>query len=224
MGNGRRRSESQGSLPGRSEPVGLGVFPESASGPFRKHRRRPPLFLPGRPESSTYWASGPKRHWARKSLAATSGAVQADGITCIGPQPHSLATTFTIKFGNPAIAWGIKPPKEVKVFHELYVNGVPISLNFSIDSQINGANWKLYQGTETAPDFNQAIVSPVSFPKGAVNFLWLVGTIPDGTACGVLQCRCFRRKGRRVDRQKLGNRPDLGGYLGGASSAGRDDL
>ena len=59
----------------------------------------------------------------RKSLAAGTGTVQADGITCIGPQPHSLATTFTIKFGNPAIAWGIKPPKEVKIFHELYVNG-----------------------------------------------------------------------------------------------------
>jgi len=120
---------------------------------------------------------------ARKSLAAGTGTVQADGITCIGPQPHSLATTFTIKFGNPAIAWGFKPPKEVRIFHELYVNGGAISLNFSIDSQINGANWKLFQGTETAPDFNQAIVSPASIP-GGVNFLWLVGDVPDGTPSG----------------------------------------
>jgi hypothetical protein len=121
--------------------------------------------------------------WGRKSLAGTGGAVQADGITCIGPQPHSLATTFTIKFGNPAIAWGIKPPKEVKIFHELYVNGFPLSLNFSIDSQINGANWKLYKGSETSPDLNQAIISPAIIP-GGVNFLWLVGTVPDGTAAG----------------------------------------
>jgi hypothetical protein len=118
----------------------------------------------------------------RKSLAGTGGAIQADGITCIGPQPHSLATTFTIKFGNPAIAWGIKPPKEVKIFHELYVNGAP-TLNFSIESQINGANWKLYKGSETAPDLNQPIVSSASFSQG-VHFLWLVGTIPDGTASG----------------------------------------
>lgn len=116
-------------------------------------------------------------------LLGASGAVQADGITCIGPQPHSLATNFTFKFGNPAIAWGIKPPKEVKIFHELYVNGGPLSLNFIIDSPINGAVWKLFKGTETAPDFNQQIVSPTTIPFG-VNFLWLVGTIPDGTSAG----------------------------------------
>jgi hypothetical protein len=120
----------------------------------------------------------------RKNLKASTGdAVQADGITCIGPQPQSLATTFTLKFGNPAIAWGIKPPKEVKIFHELYVNGVPLSLNFFVDSPINGAVWKLYKGTETEPDFNQQILSPTTIP-GGVNFLWLVGTIPDGTSAG----------------------------------------
>ncbi len=119
----------------------------------------------------------------RKSLAATSGAIQADGITCIGPQPHSLATTFTIKFGNPAIAWGIKPPKEVKIFHELYASSYPISLNFSIDSQISGANWKLYWGDETAPDTSSPIGPSATIPNW-LNFIWLVGTVPEGTPAG----------------------------------------
>jgi hypothetical protein len=48
----------------------------------------------------------------RKTLA-----VQTGGITCLGPQKHSLVTTSTA--GNiqldPAIAWNIQPPKEVKI-------------------------------------------------------------------------------------------------------------
>jgi hypothetical protein len=117
--------------------------------------------------------------WGRNSL----GAIQADGITCIGPQTHSLASTFTIKLGNPGIAWGIKTPKEVKLFHELYASSYPVTLNFSIDSQITGANWKLYEGTETAPDLNRPIGGSVIFSNW-LNFIWLVGNVPDGTAAG----------------------------------------
>ncbi len=117
----------------------------------------------------------------RKTLA-----VQTGGITCLGPQNQSLVpflTPNTVDLGNPAIAWNIQPPKEVRIRHIAQVNSVGLmSLNFSINSQINSMNWTLYEGDDKAPNFSRPIPSPY-LTKGFV-FIWLVGTVPAGTASG----------------------------------------
>ncbi len=81
----------------------------------------------------------------RKTLA-----VQTGGITCLGPQYHSLITTGAA--GNiqldPAIAWNIQPPKEVRIRIGMQSNySVFIGVNFSINSQIGNMTWTLYQGS-----------------------------------------------------------------------------
>jgi hypothetical protein len=116
----------------------------------------------------------------RKTLA-----VQTGGITCLGPQNHSLVTTSTA--GNiqldPAIAWNIQPPKEVRIRIGMQSNySVFIGLNFSINSQIGNMTWTLYQGTYKEPTLSKPISSPY-YTKGPEP-IWLVGTVPAGTAPG----------------------------------------
>jgi hypothetical protein len=119
----------------------------------------------------------------RKPMLGSGGGVQVDGITCIGPQSQNLSINPVIQFGNPAIAWGIKPPREIKIFHEVFVNTFPINLNFSVNSPITGANWQLFWGDKTAPYPSQPVDTPATMPSG-INFIWLVGTVPDGTVAG----------------------------------------
>jgi hypothetical protein len=144
-----------------------------------------PLYFCQEGQNPPPLGQGTPKTVARKNLRNGPGTVQADGITCIGPQPHSLATTYTLKFGNPAIVWAIKPPKTIQIFHELFISSYPVTLNFFINSQISGSNWELYWGEKTGPDSSKKINSPATLTMGrGYEFLWLVGTIPDGTNAG----------------------------------------
>jgi hypothetical protein len=57
-----------------------------------------------------------------------------------------------------------------------------IGVNFSINSQIGNMTWTLYQGSYNEPTLSKPISSPY-YTKGPEP-IWLVGTVPAGTAPG----------------------------------------
>ena len=134
----------------------------------------PPFAQAALQQFSTGWARG------LQTFAGSTG-----GITCVGPQNHSLVPSLTagsIQL-NPAVAWNIQPPKEVRIRIGMEVNySVFIDLNFSINSQIGNMTWTLYEGDYTTPTLTRPIVSPYK-TKGPQS-IWLVGTVPAGTASG----------------------------------------
>ena len=142
---------------------------------FCQEGQNPPPFAP-----AAFQAAG-QGSKVKKTLA-----VQAAGITCLGPQNHSLLTSSTIQLDSPAIAWNIQPSKVVNMRNEVLIFGPrPINLRFTINSQLTGVSWALYEGnqTQTAPDTFKPITSPFTINSFLTQF-WMVGTIPQGTASG----------------------------------------
>ena len=61
-------------------------------------------------------------------------------------------------------------------------NSPGIGLNFNINSQIGNMTWTLYEGSFTEPTMSRPLPSTY-ITYGNVS-IWLVGTVPAGTASG----------------------------------------
>jgi hypothetical protein len=119
---------------------------------------------------------------ARIMAGANSASIQADGITCIGPQDQSLNPSLSMHIGNPGVAWNIKPPKSVSFMHYLSENTLT-PVNLSANSDLSGSTWTFYRGDDSAPDLNNPITNPWT-PSSTFDFFWLVGDIPTGASAG----------------------------------------
>ncbi len=124
--------------------------------------------------------------FAQSSLSALLpfAAAASTGITCLGPQTHSLVVdnqAGTIAM-SPGMEWDILPPKEVQIAIHMSTNYASfIGVNFNIHSAIS-MTWSLCQGTYSAPNKSAPILATY-LTKGNET-VWLVGTVPAGTASG----------------------------------------
>lgn len=120
---------------------------------------------------------------AAKILAgAKATSIQAEGITCVGPQDHSLVESPTLHIGNPGAAWNITPPDNVTFLHILEESTLT-AVNLSVSSNLPASTWTFYKGDDTAPDMGQPITNPW-MPSSTFDVFWLVGEVPEGTDAG----------------------------------------
>ncbi len=113
---------------------------------------------------------------------ANAASIQAEGITCLGPQDQSLDPEATLHIGNPGVAWNVIPPEQVSFMH--YLERTPNApVNLGITTTLTGSTWSLYLGDDKAPDLAHPITNPWNSPY-AFDFFWVVGSVPQGAAPG----------------------------------------
>lgn len=119
---------------------------------------------------------------AKIMAGANSPSIQAEGITCVGPQDHSLVESPALHIGNPGVAWNIVPPESVPFLHILEESTLT-PVNLSAISNLTGSSWTFYKGDDSAPDMGQPITNPWT-PSSTFDVFWLVGEVPEGADAG----------------------------------------
>lgn len=119
---------------------------------------------------------------AARLLLGRDAAVQAEGITCLGPQIQSLTPMPGIEIGHPGAAWNIIPPDKADFLHYLQQNSAA-EVDLAAGSDKPGLTLAFYHGDDQAPDTTRPITNPWT-PAGTFEFFWLVATAPQGTPPG----------------------------------------
>jgi hypothetical protein len=115
----------------------------------------------------------------------STDGIQEEGITCLGPYEQNINTNPVIYVGHPNTVWGKLPLDEIQLQHYVQVIGLAPTINFIINSNITGFDWKLYEGDESAPDLSKEV--DITQPYTAspnIMFFWMIGTVPTGTRPG----------------------------------------
>jgi hypothetical protein len=111
-------------------------------------------------------------------------STQFEGITCLGPQEHSLATNPAIYVGNPNTVWNVFPQDEVRLMHYVVVTNT-LAIRFSVSSGTAGFGWELYEGTVKTANFAKPVDVTIPYTASfGYSFFWLIGTVPTGTIPG----------------------------------------
>lgn len=119
-------------------------------------------------------------------LAGDKGKrAQADGVTCLGPYNQNLNTNPTLVVSHPHTVWDAYTGDEIRLMHTVQQLGTVPAVKFSITSDVDGFGWKLYPGTDTAPNLSAEIdmSQPYTLPTSFEAF-WMIGTVPAGVSAG----------------------------------------
>jgi hypothetical protein len=125
--------------------------------------------------------------WSLLAVQQGSDAVpstQLQGVTCLGPQEHSLDTMPVINVGNPNTVWNVFPGDEVRLRHYVQVIGLAPTITFGIDADKAGFGWRLFKGDENAPSATEVDTSKPYTASPRTEHFWLVGAVPTGTTPG----------------------------------------
>jgi hypothetical protein len=101
-------------------------------------------------------------------------------VTCIGPQLWQLldkSASLKLLYMNVA---HVEPTETISVYHRIDVTS-DMSITIDIDSPWV-VSWKMYGGTQDAPDLGDPLTSP--FFVDDVQHLWLFADVPAETADG----------------------------------------
>jgi hypothetical protein len=122
---------------------------------------------------------------AIQNAAGSASGIQLEGVTCLGPYDQNINTNPVIYVGHPNTVWNKLPLDEIRLQHYVQVIGYSPTIKFIINSDLVGTGWKLYEGSDSAPNLSKEVdITKPYTASSSMMFFWMIGTVPAGTSPG----------------------------------------